>query len=103
MKAPPSARTALLRALAGYPGAQLLVQAGHARSRAAAIGTILGLITALLVLAVIIALGIASTFTLSVAECTRELGLLRAIGTRRGQLGQMIAVKPARASPWCGS
>jgi len=45
------------------------------------------------VLAVIIAPGIASTFTLSLAECARELGLLRAIGTRRGQLGQMIAVK----------
>jgi putative ABC transport system permease protein len=94
IRAAPSARRALLRALAGYPGAQLLDQAGYAKSRAAALGTILNLITALLVLAVIIALlGIASTLALSVVERTRELGLLRAIGMRRGQIGQMIATE----------
>jgi putative ABC transport system permease protein len=94
VRAPASARSALSRALAGYPGAQLLDQAGYARSRGAILGTILNLITALLVLAVIIALlGIVNTLALSVAERTRELGLLRAIGMRRGQLGQMIAAE----------
>jgi len=94
VRAPASARPALLRALAGYPGAQLLDQAGYARSREAILGTILSLTTALLVLAVIIALlGIASTLALSIAERTRELGLLRAIGLRRGQVGQMIAAE----------
>ena len=94
VRAVPSAGPALQRALAGYPGAQLLDQAGYAKSRASALGTILNLITALLVMAVIIALlGIASTLALSVVERTRELGLLRAIGMRRGQIGQMIAAE----------
>ena len=58
------------------------------------IGTILNLVTALLILAVVIALlGITSTLALSVAERTPELGLLRAIGMRRVQLGLMIAAE----------
>jgi putative ABC transport system permease protein len=94
VRASPQARAPLLRALSGYPGAQLLDQAGYAGSRQAMLGTILNLITALLVLAVIIALlGIASTLALSVAERTRELGLLRAVGMRRAQLAQMIAAE----------
>jgi putative ABC transport system permease protein len=94
VRAEPAARRALLRALASYPGAQLLDQAGYAKSRAAALGTILNLITALLVLAVIIALlGIASTLALSVVERTRELGMLRAIGMRRAQVGRMIVAE----------
>jgi putative ABC transport system permease protein len=48
---------------------------------------ILNLTTGLLVLAVVIALlGIVNTLALSVTERTRELGVLRAIGMRRGQL-----------------
>jgi putative ABC transport system permease protein len=94
VRATPQARGPLLRALSGYPGAQLLDQAGYSRSRQATLGAILNLITALLILAVIIALlGIASTLALSVAERTRELGLLRAIGMRRAQLAQMIAAE----------
>lgn len=94
VRAPASARPSLSRALSGYPGAQLLDQAGYARSRGMILSTILNLITALLVLAVIIALlGIVSTLALSVAERTRELGLLRAVGMRRGQLAQMIAAE----------
>jgi len=92
--APASARGALARALAGYPGAQLLDQAGYAQSRSAMLGNLLGLVTALLALAIVIALlGIANTLALSIVERTRELGLLRAIGMRRGQLAQMIAAE----------
>jgi putative ABC transport system permease protein len=94
VQASPSARTGLARVLAGYPGAQLLDQAGYAKSRTATLGTLLNLVTALLALAVIIALlGIANTLALSIVERTRELGLLRAIGMRRGQLAQMVAAE----------
>jgi putative ABC transport system permease protein len=94
VRAPASARVALQRALAPYPGAQLLNESGYAKSRGASLGNILNLITALLVLAVLIALlGVVNTLALSVFERTRELGLLRAIGMRRGQLGQMIAAE----------
>ncbi len=96
VKAAASARGPLTRTLAGYPGAQLLDQAAYAQSRSAMLGNLLGLVTALLALAIIIALlGIANTLALSVVERTRELGLLRAIGMRRGQLAQMIAAESA--------
>jgi putative ABC transport system permease protein len=94
VRAPPSARQPLQRALAGYPGAQLLDQAGYARSRGTILDTILNLTTALLALAVIIALlGIVSTLALSVSERTHELGLLRAVGMRRAQVAQMMAAE----------
>jgi putative ABC transport system permease protein len=96
VKAAASARGPLARVLAGYPGAQLLGQAAYAKSRSAMLGNLLGLVTALLALAIIIALlGIANTLALSIVERTRELGLLRAIGMRRGQLAQMIAAETA--------
>jgi len=94
VKAAPSARGPLTRALAGYPGAQLLDQAAYAKNRTSMLGNLLSLITALLALAVIIALlGIVNTLALSIVERTRELGLLRAIGMRRGQLAQMVAAE----------
>jgi putative ABC transport system permease protein len=94
VRAPRSARGQLLRALTAYPGAQLLDQAGYASSRGTRLDTIRALITALLALAIIIALlGIISTLALSVAERTRELGLLRALGMSRGRLGLMIAAE----------
>jgi putative ABC transport system permease protein len=94
VKAAASSRGPLARALAGYPGAQLLDQTAYAQSRSSMLGNLLGLVTALLALAIIIALlGIANTLALSIVERTRELGLLRAIGMRRGQLAQMIAAE----------
>jgi putative ABC transport system permease protein len=48
----------------------------------------------LLGLAMIIAvLGIINTLALSVSERTREFGLLRAVGTRRGQVMWMVTVE----------
>jgi putative ABC transport system permease protein len=52
---------------------------------------VLGLLTALVVLAVAIGvLGIANTLALSVFERTRELGLLRAVGMTARQLAAMV-------------
>jgi putative ABC transport system permease protein len=55
------------------------------------INQLLGLIYALLALAVIVSLfGIANTLALSIHERTRELGMLRAIGMSRSQARTMI-------------
>ncbi|MGW0433503.1 ABC transporter permease [Micromonospora sp. NPDC003197] len=52
------------------------------------------MIQVLLALAILIAvLGIINTLALSVLERTRELGLLRAIGLRRGQTMRMVTVE----------
>ena len=62
---------------------------------AAEVGTqvdqMLALFQGLLLLAIIIAiLGVANTLALSVAERTRELGLLRAVGMSRIQVRRMV-------------
>ncbi|MBV9203862.1 MAG: ABC transporter permease [Actinobacteria bacterium] len=94
VRAPASARTAIRAALAGYPGAQLLDQAGYIASQTAVLNSLLTLVTAMLILAIVIALlGVVNTLALSISERTREIGLLRAIGMQRGQLRQMIAAE----------
>jgi putative ABC transport system permease protein len=75
-------------------GSALGARAAFTMSRSAVLATLLNLITAMLVLAIIVALlGVVNTLALSVVERTRDLGLLRAIGMRRGQLAQMVAAE----------
>jgi putative ABC transport system permease protein len=94
IRAPGSARGSIQAALAGYPGAQLLDQSGYITNQTAMLNSLLTLVTAMLILAIVIALlGVVNTLALSIAERTREIGLLRAIGMGRGQLRQLVAAE----------
>lgn len=74
-----------------FSAGEVQTKAEFADSAAGQIDQLLGIVYALLVLAIIIALmGIANTLSLSVFERTRELGLLRAVGQTRGQLRAMV-------------
>jgi len=74
-----------------------LSTSGSGSERAAleeVLGTLIRVALALLAVAVVIAIvGIGNTLGLSVVERTRESALLRALGLRRGQLRQMLALE----------
>jgi putative ABC transport system permease protein len=74
-----------------FPTAEVLNQEELKEAQETQINQLLGLIYALLSLAVIVSLfGIANTLALSIHERTRELGMLRAIGMSRRQVRSMI-------------
>lgn len=84
-------KAAVTEAISGFPGLSVLNSDELKDNQAKQIDRMLGLITALLGLAIIIAVvGIANTLGLSILERTRELGLLRAVGMTRKQLRSMI-------------
>jgi putative ABC transport system permease protein len=76
---------------AHFPQTRSRTAAQFKADQAGQINTLLALIYVLLALSVIVSLfGIVNTLVLSIYERTRELGMMRAIGTSRRQVRQMI-------------
>jgi putative ABC transport system permease protein len=76
---------------ADYPNVDVKDPAELTEQAQAGIDQLLGLVTALLLLAVVVAiLGIVNTLVLSVVERTRELGLMRAVGATRRQVRTVV-------------
>jgi putative ABC transport system permease protein len=81
-----AAETAIRRVSDAYPNADLESRSEYIAGQAAQIDQIVNLMYGLLGLAIVIALfSIANSMALSIHERTRELGLLRAVGTTRRQ------------------
>ncbi len=82
---------AITTTLAAYPNITLSDPAQLTQAAQDSTNQLLGLVTALLLLAVIVAiLGIVNTLVLSVLERTRELGLMRAVGATRRQVRTIV-------------
>jgi putative ABC transport system permease protein len=86
-----ASKASIARALRAFPDAKVSSRDEFAKANADGLNSILGLITALLALAILISvLGIVNTLALGVTERTRELGMLRASGMSRRQVKRMI-------------
>jgi putative ABC transport system permease protein len=74
-----------------FPSVKVETKQGFKDEQASQINQILGLFYVLLSLSVIVSLfGIVTTLALTIHERTRELGLLRAIGTSRRQIRRVV-------------
>jgi putative ABC transport system permease protein len=89
------ANTARLdHALDGFPNAKLQDRDQFKKNQASFVNNIQNILYVLLALSVIVSLfGIVNTLVLSVFERTREIGMLRAVGTTRWQIRWMIALE----------
>lgn len=90
----PAVQARIAELLNDSPEATVSDRSGYVRQQTRALDSLRGMVQILMALAIIIAvLGIINTLALSIIERTRELGLLRAIGLRRGQVVSMVAVE----------
>lgn len=87
-------KQAIERSLADYPNVRVQDQSDVKKQAQEQINQLVALLTMLLALSIIIAaVGVINTLALSVIERTREIGLLRAVGTSRRQLRRMIRLE----------
>jgi putative ABC transport system permease protein len=87
----PAVRAELDAIQAQYPTVKVLDQTEFKESISGQISQLLNLVYALLGLSVVIAIfGVVNTLALSIIERTREIGMLRAVGTLRSQVRTMI-------------
>jgi putative ABC transport system permease protein len=90
----PTAAASIKQALVDFPAAKVQTRKQFIDERKQRTAVLLGVVLVLLVLSVLIAvLGVINTLALSVYERTREIGLLRAVGSRRGQVAAMVVVE----------
>jgi putative ABC transport system permease protein len=88
---PPTVQRGIEDATRSFGNIEVQDQTAFRDKQAGFINQLVGLITALLAMAILIALfGIVNTLGLSIFERTRELGLLRAVGMSRRQVRSMI-------------
>lgn len=92
--ADPATVLAAIKKVAEPFGLAVNDQGGFVAEQEKTVDQLIGLVYVLLALAVVIALfGIVNTLALSVIERTREIGLLRAVGLRRGQMWLVIVLE----------
>jgi putative ABC transport system permease protein len=77
-----------------FPAAEVLTNSEFKDKQGQQVTQLLGLVVGLLALAILVSLfGIVNTLYLAISERTRELGLLRAVGTTRRQVKAMVRVE----------
>ncbi len=74
-----------------FPQAEVKTGKQFVKDQAGQVNQLLGLIYALLSLAIIVSLfGIVNTLVLSISERTQEIGMLRAVGTTQRQVRRIV-------------
>ena len=88
---PAQSKADIEAALSDYPNVTVNTPDEITEKAQSSVNQLLGIVTALLLLAVVVAvLGIVNTLVLSVVERARELGLLRAVGGTRRQVRTVV-------------